>query len=44
LQALCEGHHKLKSSREGAAAYWGAIKKSRSKFRRPQERHPGSLV
>ena len=44
LQSLCEGHHKLKSAREGNAAYHAAINASKAKFRAPQERHPGSLV
>lgn len=37
LQALCEHHHRIKSSREGNAARW------KERTRRPPERHPGLL-
>ncbi len=37
LQALCEHHHAVKSSREGNAARW------RETVRRPPERHPGLI-
>ncbi|WP_327162094.1 HNH endonuclease signature motif containing protein [Streptomyces zaomyceticus] len=37
LQALCQHHHAVKSSREGNAARW------RETARRPPERHPGLI-
>lgn len=37
LQALCQHHHGVKSSREGNAARW------RERAKRPPERHPGLI-
>ncbi|GGX02003.1 hypothetical protein GCM10010353_17040 [Streptomyces chryseus] len=37
LQALCQHHHAIKSSREGNAARW------RETARRAPERHPGLI-
>lgn len=37
LQALCEQHHAIKSSREGSEARW------RETTRRKPERHPGLI-
>lgn len=37
LQALCQHHHGIKSSREGNAARW-AVRRQR-----PAERHPGLI-
>lgn len=34
LQWLCEGHHKIKTQKESAAARW------RVREKRPEERHP----
>lgn len=39
LRALCRMHHKLKSSREGAAAQHAR----QPRRRRPPEKHPGLL-
>lgn len=42
LQSLCSEHHRLKSGREGAAAYWAGVRESRGKFRAGRgEKHPG---
>ena len=43
LRALCADHHKEKSSSEGGAAYWAAIRESRSRFRGRQGNHPGLI-
>lgn len=41
LQSLCAGHHKVKSSGEGGAA-WGAVRRRMaSQRKRPQRAHPG---
>lgn len=42
LRAICEWHHDKKSSAEGAAARWAAIRRSSKKFTRT-ETHPGLL-
>jgi 5-methylcytosine-specific restriction protein A len=40
LQCLCEEHHKVKSSSEGGAAKYAAIKAAKARVARPQEEHP----
>ncbi|PHQ49467.1 HNH endonuclease [Streptomyces cinnamoneus] len=42
LTSLCGWHHRVKSSREGAAAQAAARRHARRRFRRT-ERHPGLL-
>ena len=42
LRSLCSYHHKIKSSREGAAALAAKRRAIEKKFRRT-ERHPGML-
>jgi 5-methylcytosine-specific restriction protein A len=40
LQCLCEEHHTLKSSSEGARAKWARIKATKARVERPPEQVP----
>lgn len=40
LQCLCERHHSIKSSQEGAAARAARVRAARSRVERPKEKPP----
>lgn len=40
LQCLCEKHHSIKSSQEGAAARAAKLRAAKARVARPQEKHP----